>query len=226
MISRRSLALPLYLIAACGTLIILLMVGALPAPTLIAQVSVCPDPAYPNLSYDNCKRTQQAGTSSPAPTSTSGSSSGNQPPPVVNTATPTATRTVTATAATQAPSATLAASATPTATRDPASIPPTPTSGSLLPADVETLACVPGETLTLVGEARPGTALLAYFDDRPVGGGFARADGRFRIELLIGPERPGQYLVEVRERGSGELALQLGCAVPAFTPTPTPFIVP
>ena len=39
----------------------------MPSAVLVAQVSSCPDPTYPNISYSDCKGTQQAGTSgSPA----------------------------------------------------------------------------------------------------------------------------------------------------------------
>src|SRR5687768_16012456 len=100
---RRSLSLPLALLAGFATLVVLLMVGVLPSPVLVAQVSSCPDDTYPNLSYTDCKATQQAGTSGPAPSNTTGNTGGggsNQAPQV--TATSTVTRTAT-TAATGQP---------------------------------------------------------------------------------------------------------------------------
>ncbi|MFQ3661950.1 MAG: hypothetical protein SNJ69_06105 [Chloroflexaceae bacterium] len=98
---------------------------------------------------------------------------------------------------------------------------PTATPTSALPPGIETLVCLPGTTITLTGSAPASTALLAYFDGRPVGGGFSRADGVFRIDLMIGPERPGVYLVEVRKRDGRERVSQWGCEVPGATPTPT-----
>lgn len=225
--TRRSLSLPLTLIAAFAVLLILLMAEVLPSAVLVAQVSSCPDETYPNLSYADCKATQQAGTSGPAPSNTTGSggTGGGNSQPSQATSTPTITRTVTITAGTSQATATLGASLTPTLTRAPAeTAAATPTAE--LPDGVEALTCMPGETVRLTGEAEPGTALLAYFNDRPVGGGFARPDGQFTIDLLIGEERPGSYLVEVRDRATRALILQLGCEVPALTPTPTRFIVP
>jgi hypothetical protein len=225
--SRRSLSLPLTLIAAFAVLIVLLMTNVLPSAVLVAQVSSCPDPTYPNLSYTDCKATQQAGQGgAPSATNTTGSSNpGGNNQPAQATITATITRTVTITAGTAQATATAGATRTPTLTRAPADEPSaTPTSE--LPPGVEALACVPGETVRLTGEAEPGMALLAYFDERPVGGGFARADGQFTIDLLIGEERPGSYLVEVRERTTRALVAEFGCEVPAFTPTPTRIIVP
>jgi hypothetical protein len=231
--TRRSLSLPLTLIAASAVLLILLMAELLPSAVLVAQSS-CPtagfpsdDPVYPGLSYPNCKATQEAGTSGPAPSNTTGSggnTGGSQPAQV--TSTPTLTRTLTTTAATARATATAGATLTPTLTRAPAEVTPSATPTSELPDGVEALTCMPGETVRLSGEAEPGTALLAYFSDRPVGGGFARPDGQFTIDLLIGEERPGFYLVEVRDRTTRALVLQVGCEVPALTPTPTRFIVP
>jgi hypothetical protein len=233
--SRRSLSLPLTLIAAFAALLILLMAGVLPSAVLVAQ-TYCPtagfpsnDPVYPGLSYPNCKATQQAGQEGPSATNTtsSGGNTGGNSQPAQATITSTITRTVTITAGTAQATATLAATVTPTLTRAPVQdAPPSATPTSELPEGVEALACVPGETLRLTGEAEPGAALLAYFADRPVGGGFARADGQFTIDLLIGEERPGFYLVEVRERTTRALVTQVGCEVPAFTPTPTRIIAP
>jgi|GEM_PF-1379060 len=96
-----------------------------------------------------------------------------------------------------------------------------PTATTLLPAGVETLSCIPGTTVDLDGTAPPNTALLLFFNDRPVGGGLSSAAGTYRLRLQVGDERPGLYVVEVRERGSRALVDQFGCEVPPFTPTPT-----
>jgi hypothetical protein len=150
----------------------------------------------------------------------------NQQATATSTFTPTATRAVTSTTSAQ-PTDSSELPATPTATRpaspsdDPAqSAPPTPTPA--LPPGVTTIACVPGETVELSGEAAPNTPLLLFFGERPVGGGVSGPGGSYRLRLQIGEERPGLYLVEVRERAGRTLVDQYGCEVPAVSPTPTP----
>jgi len=217
--SRRSPSLPLALTAAVALLIVLLMAGALPSPVVVADVQCAGEYAPPNIGYDDCKKTQAADLSSPVPTNTTGSGGGGSQP-AASTSTPTLTRTPTATQAGGDATATLDPTATNAPTRLAGEAAPTPTP-SVLPSGVEALICLPGTVVSLLGQAPPGTPLLAYFDARPVGGGFSRADGNFSIDLLIGDERPGLYLVEVRERERDALVLQLGCEVPALTPTPT-----
>lgn len=221
--SRRSIALPLSLIVSCAAVMILLLFGALPDPILIAQgVATCPDPAYPNLGYDDCKKTQQA-EGSPAATRTNAPSLAQTSDPQA-TVTSTTTGTVTTTAQTLTP--TRVATVTPTLTRAPVQNGPTLTPTSVVPPGLEVMVCFPGATVTLVGTAPPDTPLLAFFDGRPVGGGFSRPDGVFSIDLQIGRERPGSYLVEVRKRASRELVQQLACEVPGATPTPTLLVEP
>lgn len=221
--SRRSIALPLSLIVSCAAVMILLLFGVLPDPILIAQgVGPCPDPAYPNLGYDDCKKTQQADRS-PVATGTSAPSLVQTSNPQA-TATTTTTATVTTTVQTLTP--TRVATVTPTLTRAPVQNGPTLTPTSVLPPGLEVMVCFPGTTVTLVGSAPPDTPLLAFFAGRPVGGGFSRPDGVFSIDLLIGRERPGTYLVEVRKRVSRELVQQLACEVPGATPTPTLLVEP
>ncbi|MBP1464200.1 hypothetical protein EYB53_000630 [Candidatus Chloroploca sp. M-50] len=139
------------------------------------------------------------------------------------TATPTRTNTPTATPVnngnpTAASTSTL--TSTPTATGTPnggvATI--TPTS---LPDGIEILTCFAQSTVELTGEAEPNTALLLYFNSRPVGGGFSRADGRYKLNLKIGDERPGTHIVEIRERDGRDLVRRLACDIPA---PPTPIV--
>lgn len=165
------------------------------------------------------------------PSATSGSEGGGgnnsggqqQQPQVTSTFTPTATRTIpptpTGSSGRQAPGTPTTAAATPTGA--PAAAEPSPTSAAALPEGVTALACVPGETVDLAGQTEPNSALLLFFDERPVGGGLSGADGRYRLRLQVGDERPGTYLVEVRERVGRALVEQFGCEVPPFTPTPT-----
>lgn len=220
---QRNLFWPLSLLASFGFLLLLLLVGALPEPIAVAQ-SDCSDPAYLQQGYEACKTAQAAstgGTATVAATNTTSSGGGGQP---AATAAPTLspTRTITTTVSPRPTQAAAAPTFTPTLTRIPAveqNNDPTPT--SVLPPGVELLACAPGQTIDLAGTALPNTALLAYFAQRPVGGGLSGADGSYRISLLIGDERPGIYLVEVRERASRALVQQFGCEVPGATPTPT-----
>lgn len=135
------------------------------------------------------------------------------------TSTPTATRTaVAAVSATPLATATLriVTHATPTATL-PAAV-PTP--------DIAATACIPGDVITVEGSADPELALIVTFGDRPVGGGFTRNDGSYRIRLRIGDERPGIYVIQVQERATRSLVQQFSCQVPAFTPTPTLPLMP
>lgn len=218
---HHSIALPLSLVVVFIGLTLALLVGALPAtaPVSTAQNTNCP---YPGAS--TCAENQQD-TSYPAQTQTA---QVQQTQTVQPQATPTATATLTATPTGAAPTPTtrpLTPTATftvaPTRTRPPAPTGPTPTPTSPLPPGVEVLTCIPGATITLAGSGPPSTALLVYFNGRPVGGGFSRADGSFSIDLTIGAERPGQYLVEVRKRDDRERVSQWGCEVPGATPTPT-----
>jgi hypothetical protein len=91
---------------------------------------------------------------------------------------------------------------------------------------VDATPCIPGDVIVIEGTADPELALIVTFGDRPVGGGFTRNDGSYRIRLRIGDERPGIYLVQVQERATRNLIQEFNCQVPAFTPTPTPPPVP
>lgn len=219
---HRSITLPLSLIIVFAGLMLALLVGALPAtpPVSIAQSTNCPypDPASCPGGQQNDPYPGGASTSTPTQTIQSQAT-----PTATSTTTPTSIATsistATATVTQQAPRVT--PTAPPTRTRPPTPTGPTPTPTSPLPEGIATLVCIPGATITLAGSGPPNTALLAYFNNRPVGGGFSRADGTFSIDLVIGPERPGQYLVEVRKRDGRERVSQWGCEVPRATPTPT-----
>lgn len=220
--SRRSPSLPLVLAAAFFLMVAMMVSGILPSPVAVALVQCSGDYAPPNVGYDDCKKTQTAEAGGPTATNTPGSGGGgggSQPP--APTSTPTSTRTAAPTQVTAPVTATLAPTSTPTSLAQAQQSQPTPTATSELPAGVAAQLCVPGTVVPLAGEAPPNTPLLAYFDTRPVGGGFSRADGLYSIDLLIGDERPGTYVVEVRERESDALVGQFACEVPAFTPTPT-----
>ncbi|NTU82772.1 MAG: hypothetical protein HGA45_25955 [Chloroflexales bacterium] len=231
---QSSLFWPLSLIAAFGLLIVMLLLGAMPSP-LVAQSDECvSNYPTPGPEREDCYRTATAKavkisntntayaiSKSPA-TNTPGSSAPQAP---TSTATLTATETLTATSTAQPATATLGPTSTPTATRQVAAISPSPTATSTL-VDRETILCAPGLAVALRGEARPDTALLAYFNGRPVGGALSRSDGDYLILLRVGDERPGIYPVDLRERHSRDLVRRLACEVPGATPTPTQSLVP
>lgn len=210
--TARLFNLPFVFTLAFLLLVALLMAGFLPSP--VAVVAIECDSGYDTQAYENCQRTQTAEAGG-------GGGGGQTFPTITNTPATTRTTPATVTPGAQQASPTSLATSTPTATRGPAQLAATPTATSALPDGVEALNCVPGSTVTLTGQAPPNTALLAFFDKRPVGGGLSRPNGTYTIELQIGKERPGFYVVEVRERATRAFVAQFGCQVPAFTPTPT-----
>lgn len=197
------------------------------ARTALADACVSGNDAYPLCQT----QTAQAGSQPSATTGSSGGSSNTPNNTPTFTTTPTATQTATATTASSA-APTGTPTATRTATSQGASTTSGPTDTSLptptppIPADAPILICVPGERVEITGETRPSTPLIVYFDRRAVGGGTSSGTGSYLLRMQIGDEAPGLYLVEVRERGSRALIQQLGCDVPAFTPTATVPLVP
>ncbi len=187
---------------------------------------VCPTlgpnniPPYPP--YQECiltqtaltQQTTQKGTVTPLNATSTPTNATGTP-----TATPTSTRTAAATNTPQSSSGiqpTNAVIPTNVSTTIPtATLTPTPEGPS-------TLRCIPGETLTIEGTTNPHTALIVTFAERPVGGGFSRADGYYRIALRIGNERPGTYPVMVEDRTTRKVVQELVCQVPSPSPTPTP----
>lgn len=215
--SRHNLSLPVSFIITFAALAFSLFFGTPSAPDLSAQANPC-NPADPN---QPCISVFQ---SYPGPTNTPTQATSTPTSTVPPTSTPTATATVFTTPS-PSPSPIPTPTRFPTATRVPVTVGPSPTPTSPIPPGVETLVCFPGATITLVGSAPPQTALVVYFNKRPVGGGFSRADGVFNIDLVIGPERPGLYLVEVQERGTRAQVALWGCEVPHGTLTPTSIAV-
>ncbi len=141
-----------------------------------------------------------------------------QPQPIEG-ATPTLTPTSTSTA-TDAPPTSALPTLVPTST--PRLVATSALTGTADPlGGLLLITCPRDSTVTLEGQARPTTALLVYFDQRPVGGTLSRSDGSYTIFLRIGNERPGLYPVAIRERDSYDLVRELACEVPGATPTPT-----
>ncbi|MBX0329434.1 hypothetical protein K2Z83_17320 [Oscillochloris sp. ZM17-4] len=184
-------------------------------------------PPYPP--YADCMQTRtaillQTERAGYTATPTSPPASGNQAP--ADTPTPTFTMTPTFT---QAATADSLPTDPPTATRQSASPTPTATPTAALEGqdlDSSAISCVPGEMIIIEGSADASAALIVSFGGRPVGGGFSRGDGSYRIWLRIGDERPGSYPVAVEDRDTSALVQGFSCIVPAFTPTPTPPLVP
>lgn len=107
--------------------------------------------------------------------------------------------------------------ATPTRQREAATTTPT----STLPPDSDVLICVPDVPVFVEGRGPPSTALLLYFNERAVGGATSDAQGLYRLRLVVGDERGGDYPVEVQVRGTREVVDELICRVPGGTPTPS-----
>lgn len=254
--SRPTLSWPISILAGAGVIICVLLISAISSPLgdsagiSFAQERTC-SPDYPdacetqtaiaracvlgNSAYPVCETqtAEAAANPSATPSSTSGSTGGSAPSVASATTTPTATSTATRTttttvgspaAATSTPTRTAASTAQ--ATVSPAADTSLPTPTPLIPADAPILICVPGERVEIAGETRPNIPLIVYFDQRAVGGGTSTGTGSYLLRMQIGDEAPGLYLVEVRERGSRTLIQQLGCDVPAFTPTATVPLVP
>jgi hypothetical protein len=87
--------------------------------------------------------------------------------------------------------------------------------------------CPPGTPITLTGTGPARRAFLLSFGSRAVSGGSVNAAGRFRITLVVGRERAGDYPVMVRLRGVSDVLLTFTCTVPAVTSAtvPTPILV-
>jgi hypothetical protein len=121
-------------------------------------------------------------TPTPAPTAT--------PPPPTAQPTPEVLPAPTAAAAPPAP---------PPA--PPPALPPaaTPTPEVSL-AELLRLECRSGERIVLTGIGPPRESFLLYFGRRAVSGGSVAPNGVYQIDMLVGPERPGEYPVSVRLR--------------------------
>lgn len=89
-----------------------------------------------------------------------------------------------------------------------------------LSPSARSLPCPAASTTLIEGTAPPDTALVLFFAGRAVGGGTSDTAGFYRLPLIVGNERPGNYLVEVFVRDSHTLLQELICQVPAVTPEP------
>lgn len=102
----------------------------------------------------------------------------------------------------------------------------------------QAITCATGRVTWLSGSGTPRMPLLIHFAGRPVGGGSVNRAGHWSLPLMVGQERPGLYLVEVRSRNDRALIGAFQCTVgvvlapsaapaqPTSTPAPaTPEIV-
>lgn len=187
--------------------IILLLVAPSPHNRAIANQQGAPpaqedpyDPPYPPEDQTATSTTTPITTTVTAGTATT------------TTAT-TATTTVTASPSptTDSPTTSTADSTQPTATLAG----PTPT-----PTPSNDLTCLPGVPIEITGDGPPRAPFLLYFNQRAVSGGSVEPDGRFAIPLVVGNERPGNYEVIVRVRGTTQILRRINCTVLAVTPTP------
>lgn len=76
------------------------------------------------------------------------------------------------------------------------------------------LVCPVGQSVMIEGTGPGNTELLLFFSHQPVGGGISNAEGYYRIPLVVGDERPGNYLVEVKTRLRRNIVSQMLCEVP------------
>lgn len=243
--SRQQLTGPLSVVLAGIIVIILLLAGSSASASVALQHGTptwtpCPEePANPVCedAHDQATLTAEALTEAangyPADTSTSSA----YPSPESGTSATTATSSVTTTSqaetgtpatgtqtlsqtATQTSSpVTTTRSATPLATPAGPEEPPT-AEATATPADA--LTCTPGVPIEITGAGPPRAPLLMYFGDRPVGGGSVAPNGAFALQLTVGQERPGEYKVTVRVRGTSQALRQVTCSVPFLAPTPLP----
>lgn len=226
--SQQSLIWPLGIIMV----VMIIIIAALTNPTAPSAAPAYQDgcqatyPAYPDCVTETAEaeRTRIAETSAARQVTASPNATATQNITSTSNTTPTSTRTATRTAATTAAEdATSAPTNTPRATRQQETVTPTST---LIP-DSEVLTCLPGVPVMVSGEGPANAALLLYFDGRAVGGTTSDSRGAYRIQLVVGEERPGDYPLEVRVRGTTEQVDEFTCRVPAAeepgedTPTPT-----
>jgi hypothetical protein len=223
--SRRFPLFPIGFTVVSTMMLVLMLMHTTDNVPGAGAVIVCNPvpPAYPDLSQADCLATQAvektasqqaaypvaSNTSTPQPTDPPPVQQVQDSPTPTATLTSTATRTATRTAApTSAASPTTAPTQTATAT------------ATALPGTLE-LQCVPGATIAFTGETVPNQALLVYFDERPVGGGFSNDAGDYALKLRIGDERGGRYPVEVQTRDTRRVLEEAICVVPERAPTPT-----
>lgn len=241
-LNRASLLLPISIIAV-GVLLTALLLASPISEQVVAQDATATTSypsgatatAQPNNStaaptnttfnpYPNGTPTptpqSSSSTNTPQPTNTSssgGSSGGGGGTNQQTTSTPTNTNTATTqttNSPTPQPTTDPGSGTTPTGTTEPTI--DTGTAGPTI--DPRFLACFPGTITSITGQGPPNQELILLFNERPVGGGFADAQGNYNLQLTIAQEQPGSHLVEIRLRRTYQLLDERICVIP--TPTP------
>jgi hypothetical protein len=114
------------------------------------------------------------------------------------------------------------------ATNTPDNVTPTITNTPTLTPEANTLVCPSGETTLIEGIGPPNTALILYFEERPiigtvvpkqpVGGTTSDNTGFYSIPLKVRTGKIGEFLVRVETRDRNILVRELICNVPQPTP--------
>ncbi len=105
-------------------------------------------------------------------------------------------------------------------------------------AELVRFECRSGDRIVITGIGPPRESFLLYFGKRAVSGGSVAPNGIYRIDMLVGPERPGEYQVSVRLRLSDrplpirtyqygtERLINLSSVAPTTVPTELMCVVP
>lgn len=81
------------------------------------------------------------------------------------------------------------------------------------------LQCPAGATTWLAGSGPVGVGVLLHWDDRVVGGGVVKADGQWRVPLMLATAQAGgTYVVTVVQRGAGAVLTAWICEVDRVRP--------
>lgn len=231
--AQHSLIWPLTIIVLALAIILSIVANPDAPRAASVQQSDCVqgNPAYPACLQQN---NTQNNPNYPEPTNTRTPTRTYTPEPDQNdndsTSTPTSTQTPTVDPDDEedddrtTPTATRTATATFTPvvnnTSSPVVVSPTPT--STVPATGDVLNCVPEVLVLIEGQGPPLTPLMLVFNGRPVGGATSDAQGFYKLRLITGKERPGDYPVEVQVRHTREVIDERICRVPgSMSPTPT-----
>lgn len=89
---------------------------------------------------------------------------------------------------------------------------PTPT------PEPQFFVCPRGEVTVIEGVGPPATALILFFDGRPVGGTTSDGMGLYQLALTVEAERPGSYLVQIKTRNRQQVIREAVCEVPEPEP--------
>ncbi len=231
--SQQSLIWPLTIIVLALAIILSIIANPDAPRAAPSQQSDCVqgNPAYPACLQQN---NTQNNPNYPNPTNTRTPTLTYTPEPDSNdddrTATATATHTPTVDPSEKddddliTPTATRTATATftPVVNDDQPPVVASPTPTSTVPAAGDVLNCVPELLVLIEGQGPPLTPLMLFFNGRPVGGATSDPQGFYKLQLVTGRERPGDYPVEVQVRHTREVIDERICRVPgSMSPTPT-----